>query len=32
LVGNPERKRPLGRCRGKWVDDIKTYLKDGLRE
>jgi hypothetical protein len=23
LVGNPERKRPLGRPRRKWMDNIK---------
>jgi hypothetical protein len=23
LVGEPERKRPLGRPRGRWVDNIK---------
>jgi hypothetical protein len=26
LVGNPERKRPLGRPRRRWVDNIKLYL------
>jgi hypothetical protein len=25
LVGNPEGKRPLGRYRRKWEDDIKMY-------
>jgi hypothetical protein len=29
LVGKPERKRPLGRPRRKWVDNIKM---DHLRE
>jgi hypothetical protein len=23
----PERKRPLGRPRRRWVDNIKTYLR-----
>jgi hypothetical protein len=27
LVGNPERKRPLGRPRGRWVDNIKMDLR-----
>jgi hypothetical protein len=26
-VEKPERKRPLGRQRHKWVDNIKIYLK-----
>jgi hypothetical protein len=26
LVGNPEGKRPLGRTRRRWVDDIKMDL------
>jgi hypothetical protein len=26
LVGKPERKRPLGRRRHKWVDNIKRDL------
>jgi hypothetical protein len=26
LVGQPEGKRPLGRPRRRWVDDIKMYL------
>jgi hypothetical protein len=26
LVGNPEGKRPLGRPRHKWVDNIKWTL------
>jgi hypothetical protein len=28
LVGKPERKRPLGRPRHRWVDNIKIYLRD----
>jgi hypothetical protein len=27
LVGKPERKRPLGRLRRRWVDNIKIDLK-----
>jgi hypothetical protein len=27
LVGNPEGKRPLGRPRHRWVDDIKMDLR-----
>jgi hypothetical protein len=27
LVGKPERKRPLGRLRYRWVDDIKMNLR-----
>jgi hypothetical protein len=26
LMGKPERKRPLGRLRRKWVDNIKMYF------
>jgi hypothetical protein len=26
LVGNPERKRPLGRPRRRWVDNIRMDL------
>jgi hypothetical protein len=26
LVGKPEGKRPLGRPRRKWIDNIKMYL------
>jgi hypothetical protein len=26
LVGKPEGKRPLGRPRRRWVDNIKMYL------
>jgi hypothetical protein len=28
LVGKPERKRPLGRPRRRWEDNIKTYLQE----
>jgi hypothetical protein len=28
LVGNPERKRPLGRLRRRWVDNIKIDLRE----
>jgi hypothetical protein len=28
LVGNPERKRPQGRPRCRWVDDIKIDLRE----
>jgi hypothetical protein len=28
LVGKPEGKRPLGRPRFEWVDNIKTDLKE----
>jgi hypothetical protein len=28
LVGNPEGKRPLGRPRRKWVDNIKLDLRE----
>jgi hypothetical protein len=27
LVGNPEGKRPVGRPRHRWEDNIKMYLK-----
>jgi hypothetical protein len=27
-VGKPERKRPLGRPRRRWVDYIKMYLRE----
>jgi hypothetical protein len=30
LVGNPEGKRPLGRPRHRWVENIKIYLR-GIR-
>jgi hypothetical protein len=29
LVGKPEGKRPLGRPRCRWADDIKIDLRDG---
>jgi hypothetical protein len=28
LVGKPKRKRPLGRPRGRWVDNIKMDLRE----
>jgi hypothetical protein len=28
LVGKPEGKRPLGRPRSRWVDSIKTDLRE----
>jgi hypothetical protein len=28
LVGNSEGKRPLGRPRRRWVDNIKMYLRE----
>jgi hypothetical protein len=28
LVGKPEGKRPLGRPRRRWVDNIKTGLRE----
>jgi hypothetical protein len=28
LVGKPEEKKPLGRPRSSWVDNIKTYLRE----
>jgi hypothetical protein len=28
LVGKPEGKRPLGRPRFRWVDNIKMYLRE----
>jgi hypothetical protein len=28
LVGKTEGKRPLGRPRHRWVDNIKTYLRE----
>jgi hypothetical protein len=28
LVGNPERKRPVGRPRRRWVDNIKIDLRE----
>jgi hypothetical protein len=32
LVGKPEGKRPLGRRRRRWVDNIKTVLRMGWYE
>jgi predicted PP-loop superfamily ATPase len=32
LVGKPEGKRPLGRCRHRWKNNVKMYLREiGLR-
>jgi hypothetical protein len=28
LVGKPEGKRPIGRHRSRWDDDIKMYLQE----
>jgi hypothetical protein len=28
LVGNPEEKRPLGRPRRRWEDEMKMYLRE----
>jgi hypothetical protein len=28
LVGKPEGKRPLGRPRSRWADNIKMYLRE----
>jgi hypothetical protein len=28
LVGKPEGKRPLGRPRRRWVDNIKMYFRE----
>jgi hypothetical protein len=28
LVGQPEGKRPLGRPRCRWVDNIKIYFRE----
>jgi hypothetical protein len=28
LVGKPEGKRPLGRPRSRWMDNIKIYLRE----
>jgi hypothetical protein len=30
LVGKPERKRPLGRSRRRWVDDIRMDLGERI--
>ena len=29
LVGKPEGRRPLGRPRRRWVDNIRMYLQEG---
>ena len=29
LVGKPEGRRPLGRPRRRWVDNIRTHLQEG---
>jgi hypothetical protein len=31
LVGKPEGKRPLGRPRRRWVDNIKMNLRTGIK-
>jgi hypothetical protein len=28
LLGKPEGKRPLGRTRRRWVDNVKMYLRE----
>jgi hypothetical protein len=28
LIGKPDRKRPLGRPRRRWEDNIKMYLQE----
>jgi hypothetical protein len=28
MVGKPEEKRPLGRLRRRWVNNIKMYIRD----
>jgi hypothetical protein len=28
LVGRPTSKRPVGRCRCRWEDNIKLYLRE----
>jgi hypothetical protein len=28
LVGKPEGKRPLGRSRSRWVENIKIYVRE----
>jgi hypothetical protein len=30
LVGNPERKIPLGRPKRRWIDNIKDLLETGV--
>jgi hypothetical protein len=32
LVGKPEQKRPFGRPRRRWKDNIKTNLREMVRE
>jgi hypothetical protein len=32
LVGNPEEKRPLGRPRRRWMDNIKMDLRERERK
>jgi hypothetical protein len=32
LMGKPELKRPLGRLRRRWVDNIKMDLRERERE
>jgi hypothetical protein len=32
LFGKPEEKKPLGRRRSRWEDDIKIYLKEMVYE
>jgi hypothetical protein len=27
LIGKPEGKRPVGRCRRRWEDNIRMYLR-----
>jgi hypothetical protein len=29
LVGKPDGRRPLGRCRHRWEDNIKIGLREG---
>jgi hypothetical protein len=31
LVGKPEGKRPIGRPRRRWVDNIKIDIRDRMR-
>jgi hypothetical protein len=28
FVGKPEGKRPLGRCKHKWDDNVRMYLRE----
>jgi hypothetical protein len=32
LVGKPEGKRPLGRPRRRWEDNVKMYLRETIWE